>query len=86
MTLAFEWDPDKAAANLAKHRVSFQEAVTGFADPHGVLVDDPPDTHGETRFALLGYSSLGRVLVFMFTERGNRIRLISARKATLRER
>ena len=86
MALEFEWDPTKAEANLTKHGVPFDEAVTAFADPHGRVVADPRHSVGELRFAILGLSNAGRLLAVMFTERGERIRLISARKATRRER
>jgi uncharacterized DUF497 family protein len=85
MAFTFEWDPRKAVANLRKHEVSFDEAATAFADPFGIVVDDPRHSTGEARVALLGHSESGRLLAVMFTERGDRIRLISARKATRRE-
>ena len=84
--LAFEWDPRKAALNLAKHKVSFEEAVTAFGDPLGQIIDDPRHSADEERFVLLGRSGRRRLLVVMFTERGEAIRLISARSATPRER
>jgi uncharacterized protein len=84
--LAFEWDPRKATLNLAKHKVSFDEAVTAFGDPLGQIVDDPRHSADEERFVLLGRSGRRRLLVVMFTERGEAIRLISARRATPRER
>jgi uncharacterized protein len=89
MALAFEWDPDKAATNLAKHGVSFPEAATVFADPLSVTVPDPRHSHGEARFAIFGVSDRGRLLAVLYTERGDqgeRLRLISAREATRRER
>jgi uncharacterized protein len=86
MALAFEWDPQKAAANERKHGVTFDEAVTAFGDPFGTVVDDPRHSVGETRLVLLGYSQANRLLAVMFTERGDRIRLISARTAIRRER
>jgi len=82
----FEWDPRKAASNLTKHGVSFVEAVTVFRDPQARIVPDPRHSVGEERLAILGQSERGRLLSVMFTERGTRIRLISARKATRRER
>jgi len=85
MAFTFEWDPGKAAANHRKHGVSFDEAATAFADPFGIVVDDPRHSADETRVVLLGHSESSRVLAVMFTERGDRIRLISARKATRRE-
>ena len=85
-SLAFEWDPRKAALNLAKHKVSFDEAVTAFGDPLGQIIDDPRHSADEERFVLLGRSGRRRLLVVMFTERGEAIRLVSARRATPRER
>ena len=86
MQLRFEWDSGKASANLAKHAVSFEEASTVFGDPLGRITDDPRHSAEERRFALLGLSRTGRYLVVMFTERGELVRLISARRATGRER
>jgi uncharacterized DUF497 family protein len=84
--LAFEWDPRKAALNRAKHAVSFDEAVTAFGDPLAQIIDDPDHSVGEQRAVLLGPSDRRRLLVVMFTERRESIRLISARRATPRER
>jgi len=84
--LTFGWDPRKAAVNLAKHKASFEEAVTTFGDPLGQITDDPRHSADEDRFVLLGQSDRRRLLVIMFTERGEAIRLISARRATPRER
>jgi uncharacterized DUF497 family protein len=86
MAIAFEWDPQKAIANKRNHGVTFDEATTAFGDPFGMVVDDPRHSVGEIRMALLGYSQANRLLAVMFTERGDRIRLISARTATRRER
>lgn len=86
MALTFEWDTDKAASNVAKHGVSFDEAATVFADPLGRIVDDPRHSVGEERLVLLGHSHRQRLLAVMFTERGEAIRLISARLATRQER
>jgi uncharacterized DUF497 family protein len=87
MALTFEWDARKAAANLAKHSVSFDEAVTVFADPLGRLEDDDRHSGSEVRLVLLGRSSADRLLAVMFTDRGaERLRLISARQATRSER
>jgi uncharacterized DUF497 family protein len=82
----FEWDPEKAAASLAKHGVSFAEASTVFGDPLGKIVDDPRHSVGELRFVLLGHSDRHQLLAVMFTDLGEAIRLISARRATRRER
>jgi len=87
MALSFEWDPRKNIANYRKHGVDFVEALSAFADPHGRIVDDPRHSKTELRLTLLGQSVHGRLLAVMFTARGeDRIRLISARRATRRER
>jgi hypothetical protein len=82
----FEWDPEKARANLAKHEISFEEAMQAFLDPLSVTILDPDHSEGEDRFVLLGQSAAGRLLVVVHTDRGEAIRLISARRATRRER
>jgi uncharacterized protein len=82
----FEWDPAKAAANLAKHGVSFQEAATAFGDPLAMNMPDPSHSAAEERFLVLGMSNQQRLLVVAYAERGPRTRLISARTATRRER
>jgi len=90
MKLIFEWDTQKARANSKKHRVSFQEAKTVFNDP--LLLTYPDDLHSETeeRYISIGYSSQRRILLVVHTERmtGKEIliRIISCRKATVRER
>lgn len=81
MSLVFEWDPNKAAANERRHRVTFAEASTAFGDPLSLTVADPDHSEDEERFVLLGRSQLGRLLVVVHVERGERIRIISARKA-----
>ncbi len=85
--LRFEWDPRKAAANLRKHRVSFSEAETAFADEHGLITEDPGHSTDEDRFALLGLSQAMRLLVVVHCYRvaDSAIRIISARKATRAE-
>lgn len=83
--LRFEWDARKATDNRAKHKVSFEEAVTEFGDPLGRITDDPRHSEDEERSVLLGQSRRRRLLVVMFAERGEVTRLISARKATRRE-
>ena len=82
----FEWYGPKAATNRAKHRVTFEEASTVFADPLGRITDDLRHSEGEERFVLLGDSDRHRLLVVMFTEHDEVIHLISARNATRRER
>ncbi len=82
----FEWDASKAASNLKKHDVTFEEACTVFADPLAVLKPDPDHSSDEMRYILLGMSVTGRLFVVSFAERAPRTRLISARPATRRER
>ena len=79
----FEWDSGKARSNLAKHGVSFEEATTVFDDPRAI---DAPDFHDPDRFVLIGRSSLSRVLFVVHCQRGDRIRIISARGATASQR
>ena len=82
--LEFEWDPKKAAANLKRHRVSFEEARTVFLDEKAKLIDDPDHSSDEDRFVLLGISGLLRVLLVChcYRQQGQTIRIISARKAS----
>jgi len=82
----FEWDPAKAERNLAKHGVSFEEAVTAFSDPLSLTVFEPDHSADEDRYVLQGVSSLGRLLVVVHTTQAERLRIISARLATRRER
>ena len=82
----FEWDPEKAEANLSKHGVSFAEAVTAFGDPLSMNMPDPDHSEGEQRFIVLGMSDRYRLLVVSYTERLPRTRIISARLATRHER
>jgi uncharacterized protein len=86
--LRFDWDPRKASANRAKHGVSFDEALTVFADEAALLIADPDHSEVEERFVLLGMSALLRVLVVVHCDREaeGTIRIISARKATRAER
>jgi len=86
MALSFEWDLNKAKANLAKHGVSFEEASTVFSDPLSLTIPDPAHSQLEDRFVILGHSCKGKLLVVVHTERGDNIRIISARRATRRER
>lgn len=85
MGLAFEWDDAKARSNRRKHGVSFEEAATIFGDPLSLTIEDPSHSVGEERFVIMGESARGRLVVVVFTERGDRIRIISAREATSRE-
>lgn len=82
----FQWDGHKARDNCAKHGVSFEEAMTVFGDALGRIVRDEWHSVGEQRFLIVGESVRRRLLVVMFTERGDAIRIVSARKATRRER
>ena len=76
-----EFDPVKAQANLRKHKVSFAHAEQALRDPFAVTIEDP-DAEGEQRFVTLGADALGRILVVVHTQRRDRTRLISARKAS----
>lgn len=84
--IEFEWNPDKAALNLEKHGVSFQEAATVFNDPLSVTFPDPDHSIGESRYIIIGVSQLGRLLVIAHTDRGEKVRIISARQVTSQER
>ena len=86
MALGFEWDSPKAVSNLSKHGVGFEEAVTVFDDPLSTTVTDPDHSLREVRLVIFGRSSGARMLAVMHTERGDRIRIISAREATRAER
>ena len=84
--MEFEWDPGKAAENLRKHKVSFNEAATVFGDDLGITASDPDHSSQEHRYITVGLSSRGRVLMVAHTERRGRIRIISARKLTRNEK
>jgi len=86
--VAFEWDDGKNTLNKRKHRISFEEALTVFADNDALLLPDPDHSTGEERFILMGFSASLRMLVVCHCYRrsGEVIRIISARKATKRER
>ena len=85
--ITFEWDDAKAAANLKKHGVSFDEASTVFYDPHALVVDDEKHSYDEDRFVIVGLSAVARVLTVChcYRETNELIRIISARKATKNE-
>lgn len=85
MSLRIEWDPQKAAANEFKHGVSFSEASTVFADPFSITLPDADHSAREERLLLLGRSSAGRLLIVALAERGDAVRLITARTMTPRE-
>ena len=84
--MEFEWDPKKAAKNLRKHRVSFNEAATVFGDSLCTTVHDPDHSLAEDRYITVGMSSRRRLVMVAHTERGRRIRIISARELTRAER
>ncbi len=86
MGLTFEWDDAKASQNRTKHGAAFEEAATVFADTLSLTIDDPLHSVEEERFVTIGESALRRLLVVVHTERGDTIRIISARQATRRER
>lgn len=84
--MKFEWDENKAARNLSKHGVSFEEAQTVFDDPLYVDFYDPDHSEDEERYLIVGESNRGRLLILSYTEREDWIRLISAREVTRAER
>ena len=81
----FEWDPRKAETNLHKHDVSFSEASTVFGDDFAVTVPDPDHSKDEDRYITIGRSNRNRLLMIAHTDRGDRIRIISARELTKAE-
>ncbi|HEU5014542.1 MAG TPA: BrnT family toxin [Roseiflexaceae bacterium] len=85
MKLNFTWDNTKAAKNLEKHRVSFEEAQTVFDNPLAVILPDPAHSSEELREIIIGHSVNDRLLLISFTERQDSIRIISARRATTKE-
>jgi len=84
--MKFEWDKDKEKRNIRKHAISFDEAVTVFYDPLSATFADPDHSIEEVRLITVGYSSQGRLFVVSHTERGDAIRIINARPATISER
>ncbi|MBD1873578.1 BrnT family toxin [Nodosilinea sp. FACHB-131] len=82
--MVYQWSPDKAAANLRKHGIEFADAVFVFSDDLAITISD--ERFDEERFVTIGTDAVGRVLVIIYTLRGNEIRIISARKATRQER
>ncbi|MCC6574315.1 MAG: BrnT family toxin [Planctomycetes bacterium] len=85
MPLEFEWDTAKAVENARKHRVTFAEAAAVFADSRSITVHDSAHSDEEDRWIILGLSGQGRLVVVVFVERGDKIRIVSARRATKRE-
>jgi uncharacterized protein len=86
MGKGFEWDTSKAEENLLKHAVTFEEAVSVFANPLAVIFDDELHSEEEPREIIVGHSSQNRLLLICFVERKELVRLISARPATVKER
>lgn len=86
MEIEFEWDPEKEKMNIRKHGVSFHEAATVFGDPLSWTFSDPDHSVGECRYLTFETSSQGKMLIVSHTDRGKKIRLISSRKVTRRER
>ena len=84
--IQFESDPAKAKMNLRKHGVAFREAATVLRDPLGITIFDPDHSDEKDRFITFGFSAAGRLLMVAHTERGERIRIISARGLTRAER
>ena len=84
--MQFEWNPIKAAENLKSHSVSFDEASSVFGYALAITIDDPDHSIDENRFITMGYSNRQRLLVVVHTEREGKIRIISAREVTPRER
>jgi uncharacterized DUF497 family protein len=82
--MTFEWDPDKAHSNLEKHGISFADAVEVLSDHYAITIED--QTSEEQRHITIGLDAIGRILVVVYTWRGDSIRIISARKTTARER
>ena len=86
MSLRFEWDPNKAEANLVKHEISFEEAMTVFADPLARIFPDEEHSVDELREIIIGHSAEDQLILVNFTSTDDRVRIFSARKATRRER
>ena len=86
MSQQFEWDAAKALTNVKDHHVTFEEALTVFADPLARIFGDPDHSGDEMREIIIGHSKQPRLIVVAFTEREDKIRIISARETTARER
>lgn len=84
--MRFNWDKQKAASNLVKHDVSFEEAATVFGDPLSDTFDDPDHSADEQRFLIIGHSEKGKLLIISHTDDGETVRIISAREPTRIER
>jgi len=86
MAINFEWDDKKAKSNLRKHGISFEEASTAFGDELSLTIDDPLHAENENRLILIGQSIYNNTLVVVHLEKTKSIRIISARKATKKEK
>ena len=84
--MKFEWDPVKAEKNKTSHGITFEEASTVFGDPLSLTISDPKHSHDEQRYITIGVSSSVRTLVVIHTDRGDDVRIVSARPAAKRER
>lgn len=84
--MIFEWNPDKAKSNFAKHKVSFEEASTVFGDPLSDTFADPDHSIHERRFIIIGHSETGRLLFVSHADDGKTVRIISAREVTFAEK
>lgn len=84
--MKFEWNSKKAEINFKKHKVAFNEAATVFADTLGITIHDPDHSQIEERYLTIGHSQYGRLLIVAHTDRGDLIRIISARELTRKER
>ncbi len=84
--MEFEWDPIKAKANKQKHGISFEESISVFYDPISATFDDPDHSFDENRYITIGFSFRNRLLVVSHSEKGSKLRIISARCATAHER
>lgn len=84
--MVFEWGPEKARANVRKHRMAFELASTVFLDPLALTFPDPNDVHDEPREITIGHAASGTIVFVAHCRRGDRTRIISARRATRRER
>ncbi len=86
MALTFEWDTNKAKTNFGKHGISFEEAATLFADENSITIDDPVHSLNEKRSITIGLTFKRKLLVAVHTERNSKIRIISARSASRKEK
>lgn len=84
--MLFKWDPQKSKINIEKHGINFDEASTVFKDTLSLTIEDPLHSYDEERLVIIGMSFKNRLLIVVHTEREKTIRIISARKATKKER